>query len=175
MYVILNRQPTKNNVVWRTLVNVDNVKRAVQKLKKINWIYKDTDVDSVNNAAKQVIEVANSATSTMISKATDDDVAHFQSYTIRNLDNKCTTDSDIEQYKMMNVKEDALSNQQAYLDVMCFPTLFPTGEFGEHHPRTAKISPSEYVKSQLMNKDSRFRKCPEYIFYLLWQKEMREI
>ena len=82
------------------MVNVDNVKRAVQKFKKINWIYKDTDVDSVDDAAKQVIEVA---TSTMISKATDNDVAHFPSYTIRNLDNKCTTDSDIEQYKMMNV------------------------------------------------------------------------
>ena len=121
-----------------------------------------------------VIEVANSATSTMTSKATDNDVAHFQSYTKRNLDKKCTTDSDIEPYNMMNVKEDALSNRQAYLDVMCFPTLFPTGEFGDH-PRTAKISPSEYVKSRLMNKHSRFRKCPEYIFYLLWQKERREI
>jgi len=33
----------------------------------------------------------------------------------------------------------------------------------------------EYEKSHLLNKDSRFRKDPQYVFFLLWQKEMREI
>ena len=58
---------------------------------------------------------------------------------------------------------------------MCFPVLFPTGQFGEHHPRHVKLSHSEYVKSRLLNKDSRYRKDPQYVFFLLWQKEMREI
>ena len=44
-----------------------------------------------------------------------------------------------------------------------------------HHPRQVKLSPSEYAKSHLLNKDSRFCKCPQYVFWLLWQKEMREI
>jgi len=57
---------------------------------------------------------------------------------------------------------------------MCFPVLFPTGEFGEYHPR-AKLSNSEYIKSRLLNKESRFRKNPQYVFYLLWQKEMQEL
>ena len=34
---------------------------------------------------------------------------------------------------------------------------------------------SEFAKSHLLNKDSRFRKDDQYVFYLLWQKEMREI
>ena len=34
---------------------------------------------------------------------------------------------------------------------------------------------SEYIKSRLMNSDSRFRKNPEFIFFYLWQKEMREL
>ena len=38
-----------------------------------------------------------------------------------------------------------------------------------------KISHSEFDKSRLLNKDSRFRKDPQYVFYLLWQKEMREL
>ena len=59
--------------------------------------------------------------------------------------------------------------------MLCFPTLFPSGRFGESYPRKTPISPSEYVKSRLLNKDSRFRKDPQYVFYLLWQKEMREI
>ena len=48
--------------------------------------------------------------------------------------------------------------------------------FGEFHPREVKLSSSEYVKSRLLNKDSRFCKGPQYVFYLLWQKkEMREL
>ena len=37
------------------------------------------------------------------------------------------------------------------------------------------ITKSEYAKSRLLNKDSRFGKDPAYVFYLLWQKELREL
>ena len=57
---------------------------------------------------------------------------------------------------------------------MCFPTLFPSGKFGQYHPRSEKISASEYAKSRFL-KDSRFRKDPQYVFFLLWQKKMREL
>ena len=50
-----------------------------------------------------------------------------------------------------------MDNRQKYLDVMCFPGLFPNGHFGEFHPREEK-SLSQYIKSRLLNKDSRFRK-----------------
>ena len=85
------------------------------------------------------------------------------------------TGSDIDQYKLLSVREEPLSNRQKYLDVMCFPCLFPDGNFGKYHPRRVNLSHSEYIKSRLLNKDSRFRKDPQYVFYLLWQKEMREI
>ena len=91
------------------------------------------------------------------------------------MNNKLNTDSDIEQYKLLHVEEEPLDNRQKFLDVMCFPTLFPDGKFGKYHPCSVKISHSEYIKSRLFNKDPRFRKEPRYIFYLLWQKEMREI
>ena len=58
---------------------------------------------------------------------------------------------------------------------MCFPVLFPDGNFGKYHPREVKVSDSEYVKSHLLNKDSCFRKDPPYVFFLLRHKEMREI
>ena len=77
--------------------------------------------------------------------------------------------------KLSNIKEDALDNREKYLDVMCFPVLFPTGQFGEHHPCQVKLRHCEYIKSWLLNKDPRFRKDPQYVFFLLWQKEMREI
>ena len=71
--------------------------------------------------------------------------------------------------------EDVLSNRFKYLDVLCFPTLFPTGKCGESHPRRQHITSSEFMKSRLMNKDGRFRKEDQYVFFLLWQKEMREL
>ena len=154
---------------------MDKVKAALRKLKEINWLYKDVDVNSLDDVSKLVIESVSNCSSTMLKKVSADDVASYQSYTIRRLDRLHLNISDTEQYKLMNVKEDALSNKLKYLDVLCFPTLFPSGRFGESHPRKVHISLSEFAKSQLLNKDGRFRKDDQYIFYLLWQKEMREI
>ena len=121
LYIIVNGKPTTSKVVWRSLVNVNNVKTAVRKLKEINWLYSEVDDDPVHDASKQVIEVVNSATSTMLDKADDSDIAGFQAFTIRNLEKKLSTESDIEQYKLMNVKEDPIDNRQQHLDTMCFP------------------------------------------------------
>ena len=175
LYIIVNGKPTTSKVVWRSLVNVDNVKTAVQKLREINWLYSEVKDDSVDDVSKKVIEIADNASSTMLDKADEHDISGFQAFTIRNLDNKLSTESDIEQYKLLSVREDPIDNRQQHLDVMCFPKLYPTGKFGKYHPRDVKISHSEFDKSRLLNKDSRFRKDPQYVFYLLWQKEMREL
>ena len=73
------------------------------------------------------------------------------------------------------MQENALSNKLKHLDMLCFPTLFPSGNFGESHHRSVSISASDFAKSCLLNKDSRFRKDCQYVFFLLWQKEMREL
>ena len=175
LYIIVNGKPTNRGVVWRSLVQVDAIKAAVAKLKEINWVYKNIDDASLDPDSREVIEVVNASSSKMLEKASSSDVSEFQSYTIRNLDSKLSTESDIEQYKMLSVKEDPLSNRQRHLDVMCFPVLYPDGAFGEHHLRNVKVSNAEFIKSRLWNIDDRFRKDPQYIFYLMWQKEMREI
>ena len=43
------------------------------------------------------------------------------------------------------------------------------------NPREVKLTFSEYVKSRLLHKDGRFRKDDQYVFYLLWQKEMGQL
>ncbi len=99
----------------------------------------------------------------------------LQSYTIRSLDKFVPTATDIDQYKMLRVDEYPLKSQQQHLDLMCFANLFPSGCFGEHHPRDVKLSFSDYVKCRLFSKDSRYRKKAEYVFYLMHLKLMREI
>ena len=82
--------------------------------------------------------------------------------------------TDIDQYKMVHVAEYPLKSCQQHLDVMCFPDLFPTGQCGEHEPRDVRLSFSEYIKSRLYNKDSRYRKKAEYIFYLMHQEKSKQ-
>ena len=175
LYILVNGKPSKLKVVWHTLVNVDVLKAAIHKLKEINWLYKEVDEDDLDDVAREVIETVSDTSCTMLERATKEDVAGFQSFTIRTLNSKQSMSSDIDQYKLIDVKENALDNRQKYLDVLCFPDLFPTGHFGECHPREVHITKSEYAKSRLLNKDSRFRKDPAYVFYLLWQKELNSL
>ena len=51
--------------------------------------------------------------------------------------------------------------------VLCFPVASLEGP--------TRDIPSEIVKSRLLNKDGQFCKDDQYVFYLLWQKEMREL
>ena len=97
------------------------------------------------------------------------------SYTIRNLGRNLGSKPDIEQYKLLNIQENPLDNQEYFLDVMCFPVLFPDGQIRKYHPSEIKLSPSKYIKSRMYNKDSCFLKDSQYIFYLHWQKEMRDL
>ena len=175
LYIVVSGKPSKQKVLWQSMVNVTHVTAAIKKLKQINWLYANIDDASVGDACQRVIESISDTTSTMLVKATAEDVKSFQAYTIRWLDQKQSNLSDTEHYKLMNIKGDVLSNKLEHLDVLCFPTLFPSGRFGESHDRSTPISLSEYAKSRLLNKDSRFRKDSQYVFYLLWQKEMREI
>ena len=49
-------------------------------------MYKNLDDQSLDDAAKKVVEVVDKASSKMIEKASVDDIAALQSYTIRSLD-----------------------------------------------------------------------------------------
>ena len=132
VYVIVNGKPTKGGVLWWNLVNVDSVKRALATLKQINWLYTDVADDCVDEVVQKVIEVSNNATTAVLEKASETDIAAFQQFTIRNLDTKLVCESDLEQYKMLSVTN------------------------------------AEYIKSRLLNPF-------QYVFYLLSQKEKREI
>ena len=131
--------------------------------------------DSIDDASQRIIKCVNDTHSMMLVKASAEDVSSCQAYTIRRLDQKQSTMADTEHYRLINVKENAMSNRLKHLDVLCFPMLFPNGRFGEAHERSVPISPSEYAKSRLLNRDSHFWKDYQYVFFLLWQKEMCEL
>ena len=175
LYIIVNSKSKNKKTIWQSPVSLDKLKAAVRKLKATNWLYVNVDESSLDEASRYVVETVSQATSTMLEKVSNNQVSSYQSYTVRQLNSKQSNLPDTEHYNLVDVKEDPLSNKFKYLDVLCFPTLFPTGRFGESHPRQQHNSPSEFVKSHLMNKDGRFRKEDQHVFYLLWQKELREL
>ena len=130
LFIIVNGVPTKNKIVWQTLVDVNAIKQAIQKLKEINWLYKNVDDASLDDVSKKVVEVVEKPSSTMLEKVSDVDLAAFQSYTIRSLDQHTSPVQNIDHYKMLNVKEKPIESRQSHLDVMCFPTLSPLGSTG---------------------------------------------
>jgi len=168
LFILIDGRPTKDNVVWQSLVDVNGVKETVRCLKQINWLYKSIDEDSVNYAAKTAFEAIGHTSSTLLEKASEQDVLALDHYTIRQMSQFTTARSDIDHYKMMQIQEPAIDNRLAYLDVMCFPTLFPTGRYGQSHPREVKLTFTEYIKSRILNVDTRFRKSPDFVFYCLW-------
>ena len=117
------------------------------KLKEINWLYVDVKPDKVEQSMDDVvIEVANSATSSMVEKVTDQSgyTAGIQAYTLRNLDTFKPNVADIDQFKMRS--------QEMSCAFQTFSQHRPTGRFGEFHPRDEHLAFSEYVKSRLNNK-----------------------
>ena len=168
LYIIVNSMTKSKKTIWQSLVNLDELKAAVRKLKAINWLYAEIDEDSLDDTSRHVVETVSDTSSIMLEKVSDEEVSSYQSYTVRQLNSKRSSLPDSEHYKLVDVKEDVLSNRFKYLDVLCFPTLFPTGKCGESHPRRQHITSSEFVKSRLMNKDGRFRKEDQYVFFLLW-------
>ena len=110
----------------------------------------------------------------MLEKASENEIAGFQSCMVRNLDNKLPGESDIEQYKVLSVKEDPLDNRQQHLDVLCFPVLFPTGEFCiTHELNSPTVSTSNLdcsiktrVSEKIPNMSSTYcgrRKCESFL------------
>ena len=101
----------------------------MDKLRDTNWLYRTLDESSVDKAAKKTFKVVSSASNPILERASVDDVNGLQAYTIRKMDQYMPTGRDIEHYKLLSIYEQPLNNHQKYLDVLCFPTLFPTGRY----------------------------------------------
>ena len=112
----------------------------------------------------------------MLERASVDDVNGLQAYTICKMDQYMPTGRDIDHYKLLRkCARTTTGKLTKILGSFMLSHPFPTRKYGEFHPCPVKLTFSEYIKSRLMNTDSRFRKNPEFVFYYLWQKELREL
>ena len=54
LYILVNGKPSTSEVVWRSLVDVDHIKAAVQKLSEINWLYSEVTDSSIDEISKRL-------------------------------------------------------------------------------------------------------------------------
>ena len=56
LYILVRGKPSKQNVLWQSMVNIGQVRAAVQKLKQIKWLYANIDDGSVDDASRRIVE-----------------------------------------------------------------------------------------------------------------------
>ena len=70
LYVIVDGAPTKEKVIWRSFIVIKKIKAALNKLKEVNWLYKNVKLDSVEKSAEKdlIVEETSSASSEMVKR-----------------------------------------------------------------------------------------------------------
>ena len=96
--------------MWQTLVDVEDIKRATDKLKEINLFYQDVNNGMIDDSVKKTIEIVNTTTSQLLEKCSKEVVEGLQAYTICRMDEKLPVGIDCDHYKMMTVQEPPLDS-----------------------------------------------------------------
>lgn len=76
---------------------------------------------------------------------------------------------------MLKIQDLPLDNREKYLDLLCFPDLYPFGINGQHENRPTKLHDHEFIKCRLMSKHSQYRLNMQYLFYLLNDANMPQL
>jgi len=92
------------------MVDVDNVKGAVQKLKEMNWLYKHINKACIGDIAKKIAyETVSDTSSKCLEKPSEQNMLALDHYTIHQSQSMAVM-SDIDHYKMLTIMEPALDN-----------------------------------------------------------------
>ena len=78
IYVLVSGKPSKNKLLWQSLVNVGHIRAAVEKLREINWLYAAVVDSSVDDASRRNVESVSDTTSSMLVKVSAEDISSFQ-------------------------------------------------------------------------------------------------
>ncbi|KYQ48168.1 hypothetical protein ALC60_12797 [Trachymyrmex zeteki] len=78
-------------------------------------------------------------------------------------------------YQMLKIEDVPMDNCYKYLDVMCYPDLYPEGVNGQREERNFALPDYLFIRTRLMSKHSRFRLNLQYLFFLLNDANYRQL
>ena len=152
---------------------------ALLWLKENNRMYKDTPAYTVEDLQKII--------STRLQNS-DADQYHADTGLLKKLDDACKSylyenfsiqplSSDypkdvVADYQINKITGDSINAYDNDLDLKAFPELYPTAENGMRAARDISLSPSDFIKSRLLNINSKFRLNINYLFHLFQQHEV---
>lgn len=205
LHILVRGIPKKSKVVWENLVDINKVYKALQWLKDNNPHYSeirlpassddllndklqeteyqivDNEGDESNEETDEVQQNKDNNNQTVLKRKafltqiTQDSGINDQ-YTVypmrvKRIDNE----SSLKLYQMLKIEDVPMNNRYKYLDVMCFPDLYPEGINGQREDRNFALPEYLFIRTRLMSKHSRFRLNLQYLFFLLNDANNRQL
>ncbi|KAI5722606.1 hypothetical protein M8J76_010895 [Diaphorina citri] len=190
LYILVRSTATKNKIVWEDLVDVNKIYKALEYLKTHNNHYANIVLphnpdlllaDLRDDLQHEVVVSSSIDNSTVDGEALltqineEEEQESTEQYTIYPLHEKRQNAPITALYQMLKVNAAPFDSRDSSIDVKCFPDLFVEGKFGQFHPRSVKLTSSEFIKCVLTSKHSRFRLNQQYLFFLLNDANIRQL
>ena len=193
LYILLRSIPTAKNVVWQDLVDINKVHSALCKLREINPFYSEIQLPAdaselelnlsiTEHISEQtntdddddcVVDYDDEEKDPMVRKVEKDEEAElYKNYTVQLLHAPRENQKATDLYQMLRINEPAIDGCCKQLDHMCFPNLFPFGVGGMHYSREVSLTASDYVKTIIQSRDSRFRLNQQFLFYQATRRQL---
>lgn len=174
--VLVAGQPTKAHRVWTAMVDLKKVHVALLWLKENNRMYKDTpaytveDLQKIISSRLQDSDAGQPHTDAGLLKKLDDASKSYlyENFSIQPLSSDYPKDA-VADYQINKITGDSISAYDNDLDLKAFPELYPTAENGMRAARDISLAPSDFIKSRLLNINSKFRLNINYLFHLFQQ------
>ena len=177
--VLVAGQPTKAQRVWTSVVDLTKVHAALTWLRSNNRLYSDIPAYTVQDL-KEIIDKKLQASGihepnpdAPLLKKLDDASKSFlyDNFSVQPLSSDYPQDV-VADYQMNKINSDSVSIYGNDLDLKAFPELYPTAENGMRDARSTALAPSDFIKSRLLHKNSKFRTNMNYLFHLFQQHEV---
>jgi hypothetical protein len=187
--IIIDSLPSKQrNNIWRSIVDLEKIIKALNWLKNNNKYYKNINIASLDNfPLKNVfIDDIEDENEKNDEKKSDDNkksmlqhknaqVEIEHQYTLFEMSKTIPNLSDIEKYDQQHVEATPLNHKSQDLDHLCFPNVFPYGTGGVFDKRTITITPTMFDKWSLRQKVDTARCNMPYLFSLSYIKDIRAL
>ena len=179
LVLLVGGQPTQNNKIWTSLVDLTKVHEALMWLRQHNHLYKDAPAYTVEDLQRMMHERANPTendseeNNALIKKLDEASKSYlYENFSIQPLNSSVPADTVID-YQLSKVSGQSMNIFDTDTDIKAFPELFPTGENGIRDTmRETKINTSDFIRSRLLNKDPKFRLNINYLFHCFQVQEV---
>lgn len=177
--ILVEKVTNDNHNLWKTIVDLVKVEKALKWLKSNNHLYQNILIDlnesifSHNNIFTKMNN--NSDINSTILHKPNEQAVNYNNFTIENTNHSQELISDIEQYTAQKISSKPFDDQHENKDHYCFPNIFPTGKYGMYHKREILIKPAMYCRWILRQKIQTPRRDIQFLFSLFHNKEINAI